>query len=82
MNSMSFGEYMNAEGFIQKTILGTTIILSKQSNRHQQVNRLKKPTENNSRRGPEASTGGWGPPVIETGRLAPPVGRLAYGVHM
>ena len=50
MNSMSFGEYVNAEGFIQKTILGTTIILSKQSNRHQQVNRLKKPTENNSRK--------------------------------
>ena len=80
MNSMSFGEYVNVGGFIQKTAPRTTIILSKQANQHQQEIRLTKPTENNSRWGLEASTGGWGPPIIETGRLAPPIGRPAYGV--
>ena len=84
MNSMSFGEYVKAGGFIQKTIPGTTIILSKQSNQHQQVNRLAKLAENNSRRGPEASTKGWGPPITGTGLPAPPVGRPAclWGPHV
>ena len=74
MNSMSFGEYVNVGGFIQKTVHRTTVILSKQANQHQQEIRLAKPVENNSRRGPEASTGGWSPPVTGIGRPAPPIG--------
>ena len=81
MNSTSFGEYVNAGGSIQKTAPRTTVILSKQSNRHQQVNWLTKPAKNNSRRSPKASTRGWGPPITGTGRPAPPVGRPAYGSH-
>jgi hypothetical protein len=79
---MSFGEYVKAGGFIQKTIPGTTIIVSKQSNRHQQVNQLTKPMKNNSRRGLEASIRGWGP-TYHWDRLAGPTYRLAsLWVHM
>ena len=35
MNSMSFGDLYIAGGFIQKNCAGTTVILSKQANRHQ-----------------------------------------------
>jgi hypothetical protein len=38
--------------------------------------------ENNSRRGPEASTGGWGPPITRTSWPAPPIGWPANVVHM
>ena len=76
---MSFGEYMNAGGFIQKTVPGTTVIHSKQSNWHQEEIWLVKPMKNNSRRRPEPSTRG-GAPITETGWSAPPVGWSAYGL--
>ena len=50
MNSMSFGEYVTAGAFIQKTTLGTTIIHPKQANRRQQVIQHAKTTKDNSRR--------------------------------
>ena len=49
MNSTSFGEYVNAGGFIQKIGPGTTVIHSKQANRHQQVIQPTKPAKVNSR---------------------------------
>ena len=48
MNSMSFGKYLYAEGFIQKIALGTTIIHSKQANRRQQVIQPAKTAKDNS----------------------------------
>ena len=50
MNSMSFGKYLYARGFIQKIALGTTVIHSKQANRRQQVIQPTKTVKDNSRR--------------------------------
>ena len=50
MNSMSFGKYLYARGFIQKIALGTTIIHSKQANQRQQVIQPTKTMKDNSRR--------------------------------
>ena len=50
MSSTSFGEYVTAGEFIQKTAHGTTVIHSKQANRRQQVIQLAKTVKDNSKR--------------------------------
>ena len=82
MNFISFGEYMNAGEFIQKTDPRTAVIHSKKANRHQQEIQPVKPTKVNSRRSPGSATRGGCPPITGGGRLAPPVGQPAYGPHM
>ena len=70
MNSTSFGDFMTAGGFIQKTALVTTVIHSKQANRRQQVTQPMKPVKDDSRRSPSLATRRRSPPSIIVGYLA------------
>ena len=70
MNSMSFGKYLHAGGFIQKIAPRTTIIHSKQANRRQQVTQPMKPVKDDSRWSPSLGTRRRSPPSIIVGYLA------------
>ena len=48
MNSMSFGDFMTAGGFIQKMAPGTTVIHFKQANQRQQVTQPTKLVKDDS----------------------------------
>ena len=70
MNSMSFGDFMTAGGFIQKIAPGTTVIHFKQANRQQQVSQPAKPVKDDSSWSPSLTTRRRSPPGTIVGRLA------------
>ena len=78
MNSTSFGKYLYAGGFIQKTALGTTIIHSKQANRRQQVIQRTKTTKDNSRRLQNTPRRSLGQTAMKVGWSDQPIGRPAH----
>ena len=73
---MSFGKYLYARGFIQKTALGTTVIHSKQANRRQVIQPTKT-VKDNSRRFQKTPRRSLGQKATIVGRLAHSGGRLA-----
>ena len=70
MNSMSFGDFMTAGGFIQKIAPRTTVIHTKQANKRQQMTQLAKPMKDDSRRSPSLTTRRRSPPSSIVGLLA------------